>query len=101
MNVPPKTNPRWTDIVTGKKTYTLKFLAEDIFLSRVVRTVSANPTRANVSEAIDQLYVLFEKNCASKSSCSITKGQVDCRHYSIFHYPQSRWDGIAGQDFRH
>jgi hypothetical protein len=65
MNVPPKTKPQWADIVTGKKTYTLKFLAAKIFLSRVVRDVSANPTPAKIREGVDQLHVLFEKNSAS------------------------------------
>ncbi|MBU0961244.1 MAG: hypothetical protein KKD01_01865 [Proteobacteria bacterium] len=65
MNVPPKTNPQWANIVTGKKTYTLKFLAAKIFLSRMVRTVSADPTPAKVQEGVDQLHVLFEKNSTS------------------------------------
>lgn len=62
MNVPPKTKPQWTEIVTGKKTYDLKFLAAKILLGRVMRTVGSDPSPANIRGAIDQLHALFEKN---------------------------------------
>ncbi len=65
MAVPPKTKPQWAEIVTGKKTYELKFLAAKIFLGRIVPKVSANPTPANVSDAVGQLHALFEKNSAA------------------------------------
>jgi hypothetical protein len=67
MNVPPKTKPQWTDIVTGKKAYELKFLAAKILLGRVIRGVSANPTPTSIREGVDQLHALFEKNSASPS----------------------------------
>lgn len=67
MNVPPKSKPQWTDIVTGKKTYELKFLAAKILLGRLVRTIGADPTPAKVSEGVDQLHALFEKNSAGPS----------------------------------
>jgi hypothetical protein len=67
MDVPSKTKPQWSDIVTGKKTYELKFLAAKILLGRLVRSVSANPTPANVREGVDQLHALFNKNSASPS----------------------------------
>ena len=67
MNVPPKNNPKWADVVTGKKTYTLKFLAAKILLGRVVRTVSASPTPDNVRDAVDQLHAVYLKNEAIPS----------------------------------
>ncbi|MBM9615172.1 hypothetical protein JWJ90_12870 [Desulfobulbus rhabdoformis] len=67
MSVPPKNNPIWADIVTGRKTFTLKFLAAKILLGRVVRTVSASPTAANVNDAVAQLHAVYEKNAGSPS----------------------------------
>lgn len=67
MDVPAKTKPQWADIVTGKKTYELKFLAAKILLGRLVRTIGATPTPTNVREGVDQLHALFEKNNASQS----------------------------------
>ncbi|MGD9947972.1 MAG: hypothetical protein AB7U29_05765 [Desulfobulbus sp.] len=67
MSVPPKNNPLWADIVTGRKTFTLKFLAAKILLGRVVRIVSASPSAENVRDAVDQLHALYEKNAGSPS----------------------------------
>ncbi len=39
MDVPSKSNKAWQDIVTGKKTYQLKFLAAKILLGRLTRSV--------------------------------------------------------------
>lgn len=68
MSIPAKTHARWSEIVTGKKTYELKFLAAKIMLGRVVRTVSTAPTPANIKEAVEQLYSLYEKNANSPSA---------------------------------
>ena len=67
MSVPPKTNPVWADIVTGRKTFALKFLAAKILLGRVVRTVAAAPSAENVRDAAEQLHSMYEKNAASPS----------------------------------
>lgn len=67
MNVPPKNNPRWNDVVSGKKTYNLKFLAAKILLGRVVRTVSAAPTADNIRDAVEQLHAIYVKNEAIPS----------------------------------
>jgi hypothetical protein len=65
--IPAKSKPQWADIVTGKKTYELKFLAAKIMLGRLVRTIGVAPTPTNVREGVDQLHALFEKNVASPS----------------------------------
>ncbi len=67
MSIPGKDKAQWADIVTGKKTYDLKFLAAKILLGRVVRSVSADPKPQNVRGAVDQLHALYEKNAASPS----------------------------------
>lgn len=73
MSVPPKNKPQWADIVTGKKTYNLKFLAAKILLGRLVRTVGADPSPANVSKSVDELHALFEKNSSSPSALNDLK----------------------------
>lgn len=67
MNIPPNTKPQWAEIVTGKKTYALKFLAAKILLGRLVRTVAADPSNANVKDAVNQLCELYQKNATGPS----------------------------------
>lgn len=67
MDVPSKSNKQWSDIVTGKKTYQLKFLAAKILLGRLVHTANDNPTPGNISSCIDQVYNLYAKNAGSPS----------------------------------
>lgn len=62
MNVPPSTDARWEEIVTGQKTYTLKFLAAKILLGRLRRKIQADGPSANTSEAVKELHALFTKN---------------------------------------
>ncbi|WP_028580483.1 hypothetical protein [Desulfogranum japonicum] len=68
MSIPPKTNPGWKEIVTGKKAFSLKFLAAKILLGRLVRTVKTDPSPDSVSAAIDELHALYTKNAATKSA---------------------------------
>lgn len=65
MNVPAKNHPRWLDIVTGKKTYDLKFLPVKIMLGRTMRIVKEEPTSANIKGAIDHLHSIYAKNESS------------------------------------
>ncbi|WP_448875044.1 hypothetical protein [Desulfobulbus propionicus] len=67
MRVPSKDDPLWVDIVTGRKTFRLKFLAAKILLGRVMRTVSASPTPENIEDAVNQLHAMYDKNAASPS----------------------------------
>jgi len=62
MSVPAMTHPRWAEIVTGKKTFELKFLAAKIMLGRVIRSVSADPTPQNIKEAAEHLQSIYVKN---------------------------------------
>jgi hypothetical protein len=67
MNVPSKTQKQWADIVTGRKTYELKFLAAKIMLGRLVRTVGPGGSPESIRDAVDQLHAVYEKNAASPS----------------------------------
>ncbi len=62
MDVPAKSHKNWTDVVTGKKNYDLKFLAAKILLGRVVRSVVKDPSDENIGAAIDQLRNVYLKN---------------------------------------
>lgn len=65
MEVPSKSHEGWQDIVTGKKTFELRFLAAQIMLGRLVRGVHDNPTPQNIDSSIDLLYNLFAQNSNS------------------------------------
>ena len=67
MEVPSRSHEGWRDIVTGKKTFELKFLAAKIMLGRLVRGVHDNPTPQNIASSIDQLYNLFVQNSNSQT----------------------------------
>ena len=67
MEVPSKSHAGWHDIITGKKTFELKFLAAKIMLGRLVRGVHDNPTPQNIASSIDQLYNLFVQNANSQT----------------------------------
>jgi len=62
MSLPAKTRKEWQDIVTGKKIYTLKFLAAKILLGRLTRSASENASPDNIKTCVDQLYDVFAKN---------------------------------------
>ena len=62
MDVPSKSNKAWVDIVTGKKTFQLKFLAAKILLGRLTRSVKEDPSPENISSSIDQIYAIFANN---------------------------------------
>jgi len=45
----------------------VKFLAAKIVLGRLERTVAANPSTANVNDAVNQLCELYQKNASGPS----------------------------------
>lgn len=67
MEVPSMSRPQWSDLVTGKKTYQLKFLAAKILLGRLVHSVKDNPTPANIKSCVEQVYNVYAKNAGSPS----------------------------------
>ncbi|WP_232370833.1 hypothetical protein [Desulfogranum marinum] len=68
MSLPTKTNPKWEEIVTGKRTYTLKFLGAKILLGRLIRTIDADPSPHNISVAVNELHALYSKNVTIQSA---------------------------------
>lgn len=62
MELPGKNDPMWKDIVLGKKSYQLKFLAAKILLGRLTRSVKAEPSPENIQATADQLYAIFANN---------------------------------------
>ena len=59
--IPPKTDPRWTDLVTGNRPYPLKGLASRMMLTRV-RLIGSREDQRSVAEAVDTAYDFFSKN---------------------------------------
>ncbi|MCL2672884.1 MAG: hypothetical protein FWF01_00665 [Alphaproteobacteria bacterium] len=68
MQVPAATNQAWSDIITAKKTYALKFLAAKILLGRLIASVNLDPSPDNVQACAAQLQGLFAKNTAIPSA---------------------------------
>jgi hypothetical protein len=62
MDMPSKSNKTWQDIVTGKKTFQLKFLASKILLGRLTRSAKEDQSPANISKCVDELYAIFANN---------------------------------------
>ena len=67
MNVPAKSQKQWADIVTGRKTYELKFLAAKIMLGRLVRSVGPTGSPESIRDHVVQLPAVYEKSAASPS----------------------------------
>ncbi|WP_243368127.1 hypothetical protein [Fundidesulfovibrio soli] len=67
MEVPSMSRPQWSDLVTGKKTYQLKFLAAKILLGRLVHSVKENPTPDNIKSCVELVYNVYAKNAGSPS----------------------------------
>ncbi len=68
MGIPPKTDAGWEAIVTGQKTYTLKFLAAKILLGRLMRSVKADGSKGNISNAVSELHAIYTKNADNASA---------------------------------
>lgn len=62
MDVPNISHKGWQDVVTGKKTYALKFLAAKIMLGRLTRSIKDNPSPDNVKAGVEQLHNLLAQN---------------------------------------
>lgn len=62
--LPPKTHPRWKDLIRGKLTkgLTLHFLATQFFLTRVIGVAARDPSPGRIASLIDEAYAFFEKN---------------------------------------
>ena len=62
MEVPDKNDSAWQDIVLGRKSHQLKFLAAKILLGRLTRSAKADPSPENIKVNAEQLYAIFANN---------------------------------------
>ena len=62
MAIPSATNQAWLDIVTGRKTHSLHFLAAKVLLGRLVHSVKEDPSPENIADCITQLHQLYASN---------------------------------------
>lgn len=58
--IPPASNPQWAKLLKGEVTYTYKFLALKIALTRLQQKVKADPSQLNATTA--ELVAFFTKN---------------------------------------
>lgn len=68
MEVPPNTDSRWEDVVTGRKRFPLKFLAAKILLGRWLRSLSADPSPERAIRAACELHAIYIKNTDNPSA---------------------------------
>lgn len=68
VSVPDPNHPRWRDLVTGKRTYTLKYFAVKILLGRLMCRVAADPSERTIQESIVQLHAIYLKNSSSAAA---------------------------------
>ncbi|MCM2324512.1 MAG: hypothetical protein NDJ90_14735 [Oligoflexia bacterium] len=62
MNLPPATDPRWGEIITGKSKYPFDFLAAKIFVARASMDVVRDSSPTNVQQLCGELRELFSTN---------------------------------------
>jgi hypothetical protein len=59
--LPPTTDPRWRDIVTGKADYEFEFLALKVLLGRLRVTLTTDGSPAALDGCVKQLRNLLEE----------------------------------------
>jgi len=62
MDVPGAEHEMWREIVASRKRFHLKYLATQILLGRLVRSVRDDPTPDNISANALQLHRMFAHN---------------------------------------
>jgi hypothetical protein len=60
--VPAKSDARWRDVVSGKIVKPWQMLALKIMITRMIPSIKADPSPANVQARVDELHAFFEKN---------------------------------------
>jgi hypothetical protein len=64
MTIPPASDPKWRDVVTGKLKPTFEFMGINVLLCRVALAVTANPSPDSIAKGVGELRQIFEKNAA-------------------------------------
>jgi len=62
VQLPPKADPRWRNLVAGTTPATPKLLALKFMLSRIVLATKKDPSPTTIQKGIDELYEFFQKN---------------------------------------
>lgn len=62
MDVPPKTSPIWTDIVTRKTNIEFEFLPTRILQGNIARILAKDPTPSAIKKCSGDLWEMFKEN---------------------------------------
>ncbi len=60
--VPPSTNAKWKDLVTGKTQYQFNLLGLRILMGRILLSTRTDPSLSNVNQAVEEIRDFFVKN---------------------------------------
>lgn len=60
--LPPKTHPKWKQLVCGKLQVSFTLLATKFFVTRVNGRAKIDPSSENIERLIDEAYAFFKKN---------------------------------------
>lgn len=60
--LPPKSHPRWKELVCGKTRVNFSLLATKFFMARVTGAARNDPSPENISRLIDEAYSFLSKN---------------------------------------
>ena len=71
MYLPDVSDPRWRELVTGRKRHALQNLATQMLITRL-RLRTKNGNDAAIAEAIEALWSFFERNPAT-TSCDVAE----------------------------
>jgi hypothetical protein len=67
-SLPPRSDPRWRDLATGKIAGPWQNLAVKLMLARLGAVTRADPTPATIDKAIDDIRAYFDKNLQAAQS---------------------------------
>jgi len=59
--IPPKTDPRWKNLIEGNIQHTFKLVSAGMCLARNQRHVHLNPNPETLQAAIDEVHAFFTK----------------------------------------
>ena len=62
MNIPPSSDKRWTEVVTGKIAPEWSVLAMKIMMFRVVASTKSDSSENNINNRIQEVRIFMEKN---------------------------------------
>ncbi len=62
MDVPPISHPAWSDIVTGRASYQIEFLAIKFLLGYLSLQVKRDPSPQTIQRSAQELHDIFVRN---------------------------------------